>query len=148
MWLLIVLSQNGFFVWLPLLGCVGLVSFFFKVSLSNESSVCACFVAGPGLALSSRFFKPVVDFRRGHCGTCIPNVGECSCRKARHRKLTTSLTKREDKAPAQPQNMHTLTFLPSSYFKGNDKTREGAYFVQRTHFGTRLNQDSKRRLLY
>ena len=28
--------------------CVGLVSFFFKVSLSNESSVCACFVAGPG----------------------------------------------------------------------------------------------------
>ena len=47
----LILTQNGFFVWLPLLGCVGLVSFSFKVSLSEECSVLACFVAGPGLAL-------------------------------------------------------------------------------------------------
>ena len=74
MWLLIVLSQNGFFVWLPLLGCVGLVSFSLKVSLSGEISVCVfCGWAGAGFA--SRFFKPVVDFRCGLSGSCTPNVG-------------------------------------------------------------------------
>ena len=52
MWLLIVLSQNGFFFWLPLLGCVGLVSFSLKVSLSGEISVCVfCGWAGAGFVL-------------------------------------------------------------------------------------------------
>ena len=35
--------------------------------------------------------------------------------------------KREDKTPAQQRDTHTLTFLRSSYFKGNDYTRSLFY---------------------
>ena len=62
----LLLSQNGFFVWLPLL-----VIFSFKVRRGNEVGV--CFVAGSGLCppASSNWLSISGG---GLCGSCTPNV--------------------------------------------------------------------------
>ena len=79
------------------------------------------------------------------CSFAIPPRWECCCRKGREPEIDNQFQGGKT-VPRHSHKTHTH-FITSSYFT-KDKLEEGAYFVRRTHFGTRLDQDSKRRLLY